>query len=94
MDNFFTKDGGIVLNCTETKVYFNSYIEGLALDHLLSLVFKENTVARSCMTYTRDSNKNLKGILSTAFPITYRINNIEGVFNHEIGTHYLRKYNE
>jgi len=27
-------------------------------------------------------------------PITYRIDNINGVFNHEIGTHFLRKYND
>lgn len=27
-------------------------------------------------------------------PVHYRENTIEGVLNHEIGTHFLRKYNE
>lgn len=27
-------------------------------------------------------------------PINYRKNTIQGVLNHEIGTHFLRKYND
>lgn len=29
-----------------------------------------------------------------SLPIRYRQNTIEGVLNHEIGTHFIRKYND
>ena len=83
----------MVMNCTETKVCFDMYVEGLEIENKLELIFKENTVARSCMTYKKDEDGQLVGRFFSAFPITYRVNNIEGVFNHEIGTHYIRKHN-
>ena len=45
------------------------------------------------MTYGNNDDGNF-GRLYVSYPISYRVNNIRGVFNHEIGTHYLRKYNE
>jgi len=46
------------------------------------------------MQYNSDIDGNLVGILYSSLPITYREKTIKGVFHHEIGTHYLRKYNE
>lgn len=46
------------------------------------------------MKYLTNRNGDFIGQLTCALPITYRINSIEGVFNHEIGTHYLRKIND
>jgi len=34
------------------------------------------------------------GQFFTSFPITFRVNELEGVMNHEVSTHYLRGYNE
>ena len=45
------------------------------------------------MTYGSDE-KGCFGRLFVNYPIPYRVNNVRGVFNHEIGTHYLRKYND
>jgi len=46
------------------------------------------------MKYQTNEQGEFIGILTAGLPITYRINTIEGVFNHEIGTHYLRKIND
>ena len=83
------------MNCSETKLYFNTYVENLNLpdDSKLEIIFRENTVVRSCMKYLFTDNE-FKGQLISAFPGSYRLNHIEGVFNHEIGTHYLRKLND
>jgi hypothetical protein len=29
-----------------------------------------------------------------SLPIKYRADTIEGVLNHEVGTHFIRKYND
>ena len=34
------------------------------------------------------------GVMKSLVPIQYREHNIEGVLNHEIGTHFLRKSNQ
>ena len=35
-----------------------------------------------------------KYTLMISEPVEYRKNTIRGVLNHEIGTHFIRKYNE
>ena len=47
------------------------------------------------MQYKKDEViLKLVGKMNVSLPIQYRVHNIIGVLNHEIGTHYLRKYNE
>jgi hypothetical protein len=48
------------------------------------------------MTSKKDEQdpQNQVPTMIVALPIEYREATIEGVFNHEIGTHYLRKYND
>jgi len=46
------------------------------------------------MKYCTNEEGEFSGQLIVNLPISYRINSIEGVFNHEIGTHFLRKYND
>jgi hypothetical protein len=38
-------------------------------------------------------NKNTKSTIVIGLPIKYYKNTILGVLNHEIGTHFIRKYN-
>ena len=91
--NYFETDGGRLMGSSETRNCFDMYVEGLEIENKLELIFKENTVARSCMTDKKDEEGQLVGRFFSAFPISYRVNNIEGVFHHEIGTHYIRKHN-
>ena len=46
------------------------------------------------MNYQWDKDGSFIGQMISCLPITYRRDNIKGVFNHEIGTHFLRKYND
>ena len=60
----------------------------------IKLCFKKNMVAHCCMQFDKDSKGNHCGYFYSSFPITFRERELEGVLNHEIGTHYLRGYNE
>ena len=89
--NYYELDGGSIITQEETQNFFKRYIEDLEIQELISFEFSENTVApTSCIhNNSEGSSKVIIGL-----PIVYRKNNIIGVLNHEIGTHFLRKYND
>ena len=89
--NYFNRDGGRVLSITETKAYFQKYIGQLNLSSYLGISFNNSTIARTSIKHSNDTGKSE---LVVGLPISYRINNLKGVFNHEIGTHFLRKMND
>ena len=66
----------------------------MGMENDLEIVFKSSQVSRSKIIYHWDEDGRLKGEMISKLPITYRRDNINGVFNHEIGTHFLRKYND
>ena len=51
----------------------------------------ENTIAPTSIVH--NNQDGLSRVL-IGLPINYRKTTIEGVLNHEIGTHFIRKYNE
>eukprot|EP01022_Parablepharisma_sp_SALTPOND_P031761 TRINITY_DN815_c0_g1_i1.p1 TRINITY_DN815_c0_g1~~TRINITY_DN815_c0_g1_i1.p1 ORF type:complete len:448 (+),score=46.27 TRINITY_DN815_c0_g1_i1:6786-8129(+) len=89
--NFLSTDGGDVLTLGETKEVFQKYIDELNLTSYLKLDFSYNTVSPT--TISHDS-KTGQSIITIGLPIEYRKNRIAGVLNHEIGTHFLRNYND
>ncbi len=91
IENYFNIDGGRKLNISETRNHFNKYIRSLNMSKYMEISFNQTTIAR---TSCKHNNENGKSELVVGLPISYRINNIEGVFNHEIGTHFLRKFND
>jgi len=84
-------DGGRILSLEETEQYFTDYIGKLNVSELISYEFQENTVAPTSVVHNPIDGKS-KVIIG--LPINYRINRIEGVLNHEIGTHFIRKIND
>ena len=47
------------------------------------------------MQYKKDEHLfKLIGKMNVSLPILYRVHNIIGVLNHEIGTHFMRKLND
>jgi len=72
-NKFSLKDGGILMNCTETKLYFKTYVDNLNIDDKLEIVFKENKIARSSMNCSINKKGNLIGRLFSEFPCKYRI---------------------
>jgi hypothetical protein len=82
---------GKILTQEETEKYFMDYLEQLGVTDQVILNFCENKVAPTSVTH---DPKGGKSKINIGLPIEYREGRIMGVLHHEIGTHYLRKYNE
>jgi len=87
---YLEKTGGRLITKEETEKYFENYINEHGLDGLLDIVFSEKTVAPTSVIH----EPNGKSRVVISLPIAYRENTIMGVMHHEIGTHYVRKYND
>ncbi|CAD8186550.1 unnamed protein product [Paramecium octaurelia] len=85
------QEGGKLLSIEETEHFFNDYIHKLGVQDLISYEFQDHTVAPTSVVHNPTDGKS-KVIIG--LPINYRINRIEGVLNHEIGTHFIRKIND
>ena len=64
------------------------------IEDRIELIFRKNMVAHCAMWLGKDEMGNFIGQFQTSLPITFRENEIGGILNHEISTHYLRGYNE
>ncbi|CAD8101119.1 unnamed protein product [Paramecium sonneborni] len=85
------QEGGKLLSIEQTEYFFNDYIHKLGVQNLISYEFQDHTVAPTSVIHNPTNGKS-KVIIG--LPINYRINRIEGVLNHEIGTHFIRKIND
>lgn len=88
---FLEEEGGEIVSVEETKEVFLRYIRALGLSHLITLQFSYNTVSPT--TIVHDAKTGLS-VIKIGLPIEYRRNRVIDVLNHEIGTHFLRKYND
>lgn len=87
----FLESMGELLTQSQTADAFHSYISALQLEDYISFVFSSNTVTATSIThYTKIG----KSVVTIGLPIEYRRDQVEGVLNHEIGTHFIRKYND
>jgi len=89
--NFLLSDGGEILSLEETKQVFQEYIDSLELGEYLKLDFSYNTVSPTTISHIP---KSTQSVITIGLPVEYRKNRIEGVLNHEVGTHFLRNYND
>jgi hypothetical protein len=99
MDSFIQKFGsesayleseGEIVTPEETEVLFMDYICELEFQDLLTLNFSTKQVAPTSVNHDRSG----KSRVNIRMPVRYRQNNIMGTIDHEIGTHFLRRYNE
>jgi len=99
LDNFIAEFGsesnylsqlGDMLDIAETTQIFEKYIAELGLQDKIKICFSSNTVSPTFITH---DPKNLTSTVTIGLPIEYRKKYIQGVLDHEIGTHFLRKYN-
>jgi len=88
--NYLLTEGNI-LTQEETEKYFMDYLEALGVADQVLLNFCRNKVAPTSVTH---DPKGGKSRINIGLPIEYRRGRIMGVLHHEIGTHFLRKYNE
>lgn len=82
---------GQILTQEETEKYFMDYLEALGVADQVTLSFQRNKIAPTSVTHDPKTGKSK---INIGLPIEYREGRIMGVLHHEIGTHYLRKYNE
>ena len=74
----------------ETEKIFMEYLRELGVQDLAQLNFSSKIVAATSVTY--DNTPKIK--INIQVPIEYREGRIQGVLNHEIGTHFIRRMNE
>ena len=89
--NYLEVDGGRILTREETEEIFRTYIDNLNLGDFIKLTFSSNTISPTSITHDFRSGMST---ITIGLPIEYRQNRILGVLNHEIGTHFLRRYND
>lgn len=82
---------GELIGQEETEQIFQQYIDEMDFTEHLSINFQSRQVAPTSVTYDPKSGKNKVNI---RLPCKYRRGGIMGVIDHEIGTHFLRRYNE
>ena len=58
---------------------------------MLNLSFEENTISTTSVVH---NNVDGTSTVVIGLPIRYTQHTVEGVMNHEIGTHFLRKFND
>ena len=69
---------------------FGKYVNDLGLDGKLNIKFTERAIAPTSVVHHEDGTATM----IVGLPIAYRENRLIDVMNHEIGTHYLRKFND
>lgn len=80
-----------MLEPEEVSKIIIDYLEALGIQEYITINFKENLMAPTSVTHdpkTGMSRMNIK------LPCNYKKPRLMGVLDHEIGTHFLRKYNE
>lgn len=76
---------GKVLTKQEVETAIHDYLRELGLEDSMQLKFSREFLARTSVH---------KNQISIRLPIDHREHSLQGVLNHEIGTHYLRNLNE
>ena len=89
--DYLEGDGGEILSKEETERIFKKYIDNLDLSSHITLSFTSGAV---CPTSITHDFKTGNSQINIGLPIEYRRNRIMGVLNHEIGTHFLRRFND
>ena len=88
--NYLKKVGGDILSQEETEKIFTEYIKSSGLEQYINILFLKNTVSPTSIVH----DPNGKSTVIIGLPTEYHRNFIQGVMDHEIGTHYLRKAND
>lgn len=69
---------------------FDSYIGSMDIKNLISYRFTHKTISPTTIVHKPQGRAEIV----VGLPLQYRKRSIKGLLNHEIGTHFLRKYND
>ena len=90
-ESLYLETQGDILTQDEVEHMINTYLEDLEFTELLQLRFMKRQVAPTSVTH---DPKTGKSTINVRLPCEYRRGRMLGVLDHEIGTHYIRRYNE
>jgi hypothetical protein len=89
--SLYHESEGDVLTQEETERIMNKYIADLGFQDELIVAFSPTLVAPTSCTYDPKLGKSK---INVRLPCKYRRGRIMGVLDHEVGTHFLRRWNE
>jgi len=89
--NYLLTEGRVITDRDETEEIFKRYLIDHNILDVSHINFSDKIVAPTSVTY---DNFSPKIRINIQLPIEYREGRITGVLHHEIGTHFLRRYNE
>lgn len=90
-ENKYLETEGRLITKEETEDCVNKYIEKLDIEEYITINFSTTAIAPTSVTYDAKSGTSK---INIGLPIEYREDRIQGVLHHEIGTHFLRRFNE
>ena len=90
-ESLYLETEGDILTQEETEHIINNFLEDLEFTELLGVRFMKRQVAPTSVTH---DPKTGKSTINVRLPCEYRRGRMLGVLDHEIGTHYIRRYNE
>ena len=83
---------GELMTKDETHESVTKYIESLNLQDYIQPAYRTGAVARTSVTH--ETKACGPGSVNIKLPVSYRTGEVQGVWDHEIGTHFLRRFNE
>jgi hypothetical protein len=91
--NYFETEGRVLESKEEVEKIIWDYLDehGPEVRAVGRINFSTKNVASTSVTYDNWTNKIR---INVQMPIQYREGRIRGVLHHEIGSHYLRRFNE
>lgn len=87
----YLMEEGPILTQEETKQYVQDYLKRLGVQEHITINFSHTQVVPTSVTH---DSKTKKTKLNIRLPIEYRRDRIIGLLHHEIGTHFIRKFND
>lgn len=77
-----------LLNQEEVMTMIDKYLEGLGLSDYVEVRLEPDTLSRTTVGFFKE-----RAVLKLRTPLEYTQVSLEGVLNHEVGTHILRRLN-
>ena len=91
--NYFETEGAQLTEKEQVEKYIHDYLDELGpeVKSVARINFSSKNVASTSVTYDNWTNKIR---INVQLPIQYREGRMLGVLHHEIGSHFLRRFNE
>ena len=90
-ENSYQKTLGEKLDQEETETFIKDYLKELDMEDQVTINFNPNLLVNTSMGYDTRTGKSK---INVKIPVEYYRKAIVPLLHHEIGTHFLRKFND